>query len=118
LTLGAIATAVVLYGTLSAHDPLPTILPFQQDKVEHAGAFFVLGGLFSWRSRLWGMVRCALALTGLAIAIEILQGLLTTTRQPSLEDVGAGLIGLALGLTLARALGSRAVRSPRAPAGA
>lgn len=65
------------------------------DKLKHAAGFAVLYVL-GWAAGIGGRTLwVGLVLFG--IGIEAAQGLLTETRQPSLGDVAADVVGVALG---------------------
>ena len=72
------------------------------DKVAHAMAFACLAyaAVRGWPGRTRAIV---LALLGYGVAIELLQTL-TPLRSASLPDVAADMVGVALGLVLARGL--------------
>jgi VanZ family protein len=84
--------------------PAPDLpqLPEGGDKVEHFLAYFLLAGaaaqLHAQRVTLW---RPALGLLLMGILIEILQGMLTTTRSADVADALADAAGVVAGLALA-----------------
>jgi VanZ family protein len=69
------------------------------DKVEHAGAYFLLmiwfGGLYERRRH--GMI--ALGLVALGVALDLLQ-MTTKTRTFDVADIAANSLGVLLGLCL------------------
>lgn len=96
LGLGWLVIAVIFYLSLSHHSLEPrTHLPI--DKVEH---FLAYVGLMWWFSQLYTRTRqrigLALALLGMGILIEILQGM-TGYRDMSAGDVVADTFGILLG---------------------
>ncbi|WP_325241934.1 hypothetical protein [Methylophilus sp.] len=66
-----------------------------KDKIEHIIAF---GGVMFWGLMAFPMHKRAmlLGLTVFGGLMEVLQGVLTTTRQPSVYDWFADLVGIAL----------------------
>lgn len=71
------------------------------DKLAHVAAFAIVGLLVSLGAS-WKSYWSGGALLGVvAIVLEPLQPLLTQQREASLEDVGASLAGLVLGMALA-----------------
>jgi VanZ family protein len=76
-------------------------MPGISDKLEHAGAYFLLT---SWlagmveRGRYLGVAVAALLL---GAGLEVAQGLLTTTREADLHDLAANAGGIGLSLVLA-----------------
>lgn len=103
--LGCVALAVILACALSDTFSRPEFLA-RQDRFEHVLAFSVLGFLFGWRASLFSLAASALALTGMAFAIEGLQKMITLTREAHLSDALASLGGLTLGLTIAVVAGA------------
>jgi VanZ family protein len=102
LALGWIFVVLVVAGSLG---PPVTGAPFSiSDKVQHFAAYFVLTlwftGLYP-RDRLLFVVLGFFCLGGL---IELLQGLLTETRQMDVIDVAANSLGIAAA-TVVAALG-------------
>lgn len=98
LWLGAIATVVLVCLMPGAELPKVAV----SDKVEHALAFFALSAaavqLFL-RGRPLAIV--VLGLLALGGAIELAQGLLTTSRMMESGDILADAIGVAAGVALA-----------------
>lgn len=66
-----------------------------KDKIEHIIAF---GGVTFWGLMAFPFHRIAIALglTVFGALMEVLQGVMTTTRQPSVYDWFADLVGIAL----------------------
>jgi len=98
--LGAwwLAIAVVTIVCLLPASDLPKV-PLLNDKLEHALAYFLLAAsavqLFATRRTLW---RVATGLLLLGIAIEIAQGLFTSSRAMEGADVLADLSGIIIGM--------------------
>lgn len=96
LGLGWLVIAVIFYFSLSHHSLEPrTHLPI--DKVEHFSAYV---GLMWWFSQLYIQTRqrigLALALVGMGILIEILQGM-TGYRDMDAWDAVADTLGMLFG---------------------
>lgn len=74
------------------------------DKVQHLTLFTVLGILAqaAYPAKSW---RIVVGLTSYGLLIEWLQGILTVTRIPNLQDWFADIIGVLLGLLLTYGLG-------------
>jgi hypothetical protein len=70
------------------------------DKLRHAGAFAVLWWL-GWRARMVAEPRLALGLLAFGVFIEIAQSF-TPDRDPSLADVLADAVGIAIGWWVTR----------------
>jgi VanZ family protein len=69
------------------------------DKLQHAAVFLVLaaaGCLAFTQKRLWVYA----SLVGFGALIEVLQGVLTTTRTPSVYDWLADILGIVIALVL------------------
>lgn len=79
--------------------PLVSKVMHYNDKIVHASSYFVLmvwfGGLYPRHKH----VRIAVALLGLGVALDVLQGL-TQTRSLDVYDIVANTVGLTLGLAL------------------
>jgi VanZ family protein len=91
-------------GLYSADAPGPGGVP-GLDKVGHLLAFALPAAVAGWlRSR-----RVVVLLVVHAVVSEPLQGWLTPARQPDPLDAAADLVGIALGLLLARSLRGAAV---------
>ncbi len=77
---------------------LPQV-PEGGDKLEHFGAYALLAAaavqLFTARQ---AVVRAGTGLVALGIALEIAQGLFTTTRQMDVHDALANTLGVVVGL--------------------
>jgi VanZ family protein len=74
----------------------------QADKVEHALCFAALA-IVGLRAGYRSMIRLAIGLLSLGAAVEIAQGLFTTTRSAEWLDWFADGAGIALGLAIWRA---------------
>jgi VanZ family protein len=98
LALWWIAILVVVACSLLPAFLLPEV-PSGGDKVEHFTAYFLLAAaavqLFAARRALVG---AGVGLVALGVAMEIAQGLLTTTRQMDVHDALANSMGVAVGL--------------------
>lgn len=101
--VGVALLCVVLFATLGDKVALPQLIE-KQDKFEHLLAFLGLGFVFGWGASLWALLGYAIALTGTAFGIEVLQEMVTTTREGGIEDGLAGCVGLGLGLLSAFSL--------------
>lgn len=108
-SIGVALLCVVLFATLGDEVALPQLIE-KQDKIEHLLAFLGLGFVFGWGASLWALLVYAIALSGTAFGIEVLQEMVTTTREGGIEDGLAGCVGLGLGLLSAFSL-SAAVTS-------
>lgn len=95
--IGVTLLCLVLFATLGDEIALPQLFE-KQDKIEHLLAFLGLGFVFGWGASLWALLGYAIALSGTAFGIEVLQEVLTTTREGGIEDGFAGCVGLGLGL--------------------
>lgn len=89
-----------------------------QDKVNHLAAFCCLGFLFSVGATIRGLIRCGVALSAAAFAVEVMQEAFTFNREGSFDDAFASLGGAALGMAAAMAIGAavRALSPPSAQA--
>lgn len=98
LALWWIGILVVVVCSLLPAFLLPEV-PSGGDKVEHFTAYFLLAAaavqLFAARRALVG---AGVGLVALGVAMEIAQGLLTTTRQMDVHDALANSMGVAGGL--------------------
>ena len=78
------------------------VVPPGGDKFEHLGGYAVLAAaavqLFAGRIALW---RAAVGLVALGVALEIAQGVFTTTRQMDAMDALANTGGVVLGMATA-----------------
>ncbi len=96
LLVVGVATGSLLPG------PVVQVISYN-DKVMHASSYFVLmvwfGGLYPRSKHL----RIAVALLGLGVALDLLQGL-TATRSLDIFDIAANSVGLVLGLALSTSL--------------
>ena len=99
--LGWLLVAGVSIGSLLPGDRLPDL--FMKDKLVHAGAYLLImiwfAGFYE-RRRHW-MIGVLLALFG--VGLDLLQAL-TRTRSFDIADILANLVGIAVGLLLARFL--------------
>lgn len=96
IALGLALTALVLGLTLGLDVQIPQGFPLQ-DKAEHLAAFSALGFVWSFGVKRAWTVLVFVSLIGLALAIEALQPLVTTHREASLWDAGAGVLGAGAG---------------------
>ena len=101
LGLWGLAIAAVIVASLVPAFVLPQV-PDGGDKLEHLLAYFLLAAaavqLFATRSALVGS---ALGLVMLGIALEIAQGMLTSTRQMDPHDALANTLGVIGGMVTA-----------------
>jgi len=92
---------VLVLALWPGHRGPPTLLGW--DKLEHIAAFATLAvlGRFAYPglARVW----LALGLTGVGIAIELLQMIEMINRVASIYDVGANSVGILAGLAAASA---------------
>jgi VanZ family protein len=95
--LGWLLVLGVITGSLLPGPSLPAV--GVNDKVEHAGAYFLLMVWFAgfYQRKYQGAI--ALGLVGLGVALDLLQ-LLTMTRQFDVADILANSFGTLLGLCL------------------
>lgn len=102
LALWGLAMVVVVATCLLPGDDIPHVRE-GVDKLEHAGAFFVLMvcavQLFATRR---GLLRAAAWLVVLGVLIEFMQGWFTADRTPDPMDALADASGVLLGLWVAR----------------
>jgi VanZ family protein len=102
LSLGWLLVVGVIVGSLLPGPIISEITPAINDKVEHFSAYFVLmiwfAGLYPRAKHL----RVAGALLFLGIALDVLQGTLTTTRAFELLDIAADAVGILAALALSR----------------
>lgn len=82
----------------------------------HIMAFAVIAGLFrlAWPLRHWALA--LLAANSVGVLIEIMQGVLTSDRTPSVFDLSMNVLGAGIGVACAGFLlwGVGAMSSPRA----
>lgn len=101
LALWWLAIVVIVVVCLMPPPPLPP-LPQNSDKIEHLLGYFALAAaavqIYRRGGALW-LVGAGLVAMG--VAIEALQGALTTTRQPDAYDAVANTVGVVLGLATA-----------------
>lgn len=95
--LGLLLVLAVAVGSLLPGPSLPKLSV--GDKVEHAGAYFLLMVWFAGLYPRKRHVLIALALVGLGIALDLLQ-LTTKTRQFDVADILANSFGILVGLVL------------------
>jgi hypothetical protein len=97
--LGLLAAPVILAGALAPQNPIPAFF-HGQDKLEHALAFAALA--FAAQFRAAPSKLRFLILAGFAFGLEAAQALLTATRTPALDDALTSLVGVGVGLGVAR----------------
>ncbi len=101
LALWCAAIGVVVVVCLIPPPPLPP-LPRNSDKLHHVLSYFALAAsavqIYRRGAVLWLV---GLALVAMGVAIEVLQGALTTTREADPYDALANALGVALGLATA-----------------
>ncbi|HUO67732.1 MAG TPA: VanZ family protein [Gammaproteobacteria bacterium] len=104
LLLGWLLVIGVVVGSLLPGPIIKEITPAVNDKVEHFSAYFVLmmwfGGLYPRAKHL----SVAGALLFLGIALDVLQGVATTTRTFDLLDIAADAVGILVALALSFSL--------------
>ena len=97
VVVGWLLVAGVIVGSLVPGQALRAVS--WNDKVTHAGSYFLLmvwfAGLYSRQRHIW----IALGLLALGVALDSLQ-LTTKTRHFDLRDVAANGFGILVGLTL------------------
>lgn len=76
-------------------------VPRHVDKLEHLLAYAALAVWFAGLLERVRYGRIALALAGLGVLIEVLQGLMGAGRRADGWDLAANLLGIALGLAVA-----------------
>jgi VanZ family protein len=100
LALGWLLVIGVIVGSLLPGPIIREITPAVNDKVEHFSAYFVMmtwfGGLYPRAKHL----RIAGALLFLGVALDVLQGVATTTRDFELLDIAADAVGIFVALVL------------------
>lgn len=100
LGLWGLAIAIVIVVSLLPAPELPKVPP-GGDKLEHFLAYCLLSfaavQLFATRSAL---LRAGLGLVALGIALEIAQGVFTSTRQMDAQDALANTLGVLGGLAM------------------
>ena len=101
LSLGWLLVIGVIVGSLLPASIIREITPAVNDKIEHFTAYFAMmiwfAGLYPRAKHL----RVAGALLFLGIALDVLQGTATTTRNFELLDIAADAVGIAAALGLA-----------------
>ncbi len=107
-SLGGVLLVLVLALTLSDDVVRPEFM-VGQDKVEHVLAFLALAFAFGLGASFWVSLAYGVALSGVAFGIEMLQEMVTTTREGGLSDALAGCVGIVLGLGFAVALNQAVV---------
>lgn len=98
----------VLFMAIKPAGAAPAPFPLY-DKLMHASVFAVLGSWFAAlqsSARRWPII--ALGLLAFGVAIELLQAV--TGRDPSVWDVVADIIGIAVGILLLRMITAPALR--------
>jgi len=101
LSLGWMLVIGVIVGSLLPGPIIQEITPTINDKVEHFSAYFALMVWFAGLYPRAKHARVAGALLFLGIALEVLQGTVTTTRTFDLFDFAADAVGIAVALALA-----------------
>ena len=99
LVFGWISVAVAMYMSLAPLDELK--LPNWNDKLEHAFGYFLLTFWFCGiypRHHYW---KVALAMLGMGVSVEILQGAMHVGRHADVYDLIADVIGIAPAVLLA-----------------
>ena len=91
----------VIVGSLLPAPIIHEITPAMNDKVEHFSAYFALMIWFAGLYPRAKHARVAGALLFLGIALDVLQGAVTTTRTFDLLDIAADAVGIAVALALA-----------------
>jgi hypothetical protein len=100
LFIGWVLIAAIVIGSLAPH--VPSLGLGISDKLRHCLAYFIL---MSWFSGIYPRDRHALlavAFVLMGAALELLQGLLTSTREMDPGDFGMNLLGIAAAFVLAR----------------
>lgn len=94
----SICFVILTYLLLMEMPPANNVSPYK-DKIEHIIAF---GGVTFWGLMAFPARRMliVLGLTMFGAVMEVLQGLLTTTRQPSVYDWLADIVGIILAWTI------------------
>ena len=102
-------TLAITVACLLPSQDLPELrfLPFSPDKFVHVGMFVGFGALWLAVAPRRA-VAVAVAGVALGVGIEGLQGLLPVNRSPDPLDALADVVGLALGIGLARYVARRA----------
>jgi VanZ family protein len=112
LVIGWILIMIAIIGSLTPE--LPSLGFTIGDKLRHFVGYFVL---MAWFSGLYPRERhllLAIAFLLMGAALELLQGVLTVTRDMDLKDLGVNLLGIATAFLLARlGLGNWARRLDR-----
>ena len=92
---------MVILGSLLPGPVIKEITPPLNDKLEHFSAYFALMIWFAWPVSARKYLRIAGALLLLGIALDVIQGTMTTTRSFELLDIAADAVGIAVALGLA-----------------
>ena len=98
LVFGWVSVAAAM--VLSLMPPAVVELPDWNDKLEHAAGYFLLTFWFCGiypRHRYWAV---GLAMLGMGILVEVLQGVMHMGRQADAKDLLADLIGIVPALLL------------------
>ncbi|MFZ5670228.1 MAG: VanZ family protein [Pseudomonadota bacterium] len=98
----ALACAVVAWASLAPARSLPSA--DVSDKIEHAGAYFVLAALAAWAWPRQRLTKLGAWLFAAGVGVEVLQGLMALGRQGDPADALANSAGIALGLLAALAI--------------
>lgn len=101
LSLGWVLVIGVIVGSLLPGPVIEEITPAINDKVEHFSAYFAMMVWFAGVYPRTKHLRVAGALLFLGIALDVLQGTVTTTRTFDLLDIAADAVGIAVALALA-----------------
>lgn len=96
IALFAIACAAVAWGSLAPSEALPTVTIW--DKVQHAGAYFVLALLGAWTFP--RRLPVALGLIAFGAGIEVAQATMDLGRQGDVLDGLANTFGVVVGMVL------------------
>jgi VanZ family protein len=101
LSVGWLLVIVVILGSLLPGPVIREITPPLSDKLEHFSAYFALTIWFCGLYPRVKYLRIAAALLLLGIALDVIQGTMTTTRSFELLDITADAVGIAVALGLA-----------------
>ena len=94
------AIALVVVASLLPAFLLPEV-PAGGDKLEHFGGYFLLAAAAVQLYAAWpSLLRAGTGLGLLGIALEIAQGLLTSTRQMDVQDALANSAGVLAGIAV------------------
>ncbi len=93
--IGALLIATICWGGLQASDPLEAYI--RVDKFRHIAGFGTLGLCAAFAPTIFTRVGFITGSVLFAAALEVLQGLLTASREPSLKDFVASSVGVFAG---------------------